>query len=161
MSLTPRHASCQYLLDLAGESPRQGVEPNPHPSPQVTLHLTLQGKSPPEASQPAPLSKESGTEMPPNSFPFRIHFVSVSILHNRDRLCLFVSSTYPPLFAPTYCSFSVAESLSRSLMPPPILSLPICLNRAKIRVSSAEVGPDTVPVTSHDQSLTALDTLIV
>jgi hypothetical protein len=76
--------------------------------------------------------------MPTNSFPFRIHFYSVSIPHDRGRLCLFLSSTYPPLFAQTYCSFPVAE-------------MPLAFT----------VGLDTVPVISHDQSLTALDTLIV
>src|SRR4029453_3101203 len=41
--------------------------------------------------------------------PIRFRFVSGSIPYDRDRLCLFVSSTYPPLFAPTYCSFPVTE----------------------------------------------------
>ena len=43
MSLTARHTSCRYPLDLSGESLRQGVESDSTPTQQATLHLTLQG----------------------------------------------------------------------------------------------------------------------
>src|SRR4030095_1881051 len=43
MSLTPRHASCWYPLDLSGESPCQGVESTLHPLNRLLYTLLYRG----------------------------------------------------------------------------------------------------------------------
>jgi hypothetical protein len=132
MSLIPRYASCRYPLDLSGESSRQGVEWTPHLLYRLLYTLLYRGKAPLRLASLLPLSRSQVRRC----HPIRFHFESISfpfLFRMIGTGFAFLYQALTPLFLPRHIApFQSQKNLSRSLMQPPILSLPMCPNGAKI-----------------------------
>jgi hypothetical protein len=125
MSLTPRHTSCRYPLDLLGESPCQGVEWTLHPLNRLLYTLLYRGK--------APLRLASLLLFPRSQVrrchPIRFHFESISfpfLFRMIGTGFAFLYQALIPSFCPDILLLFSRRKASRvpALMPPLIPVLP-------------------------------------
>jgi hypothetical protein len=114
MSLTPRHTSCRYPLDLLGESPCQGVEWTLHPLNRLLYTLLYRGKAPLRLAS-LPLFPRSQVR---RCHPIRFHFESISfpfLFRMIGTGFAFLYQALIPLFLPRHIApFQSQKSLSRS-----------------------------------------------
>ena len=114
MSLTPRHASCRYPLDLSGESSRQGVECTPYLLYRLLYTLLYRGKAPLRLASLPPLPRSQVRRCHPIrfrfesiSFPFLFRMIGTGFA--------FLYQALIPLFLPRHIApFQSQKSLSRS-----------------------------------------------